>query len=408
MKGLVWFVPCLLLVGACQSQGTAAQDSGPTHSPTLERLFELGAELALPATKFGGWRGPGHEYFATEGDGEAAKLVVVDAAKGTSRPFHEIGRMENALASIPGIDAARARSLANRTSFELSKNQDTALFNEDRDLFVYHFDTGRAVRLTNDDAEEVGEVLSPDGKWISFVRESNLYAVSSQGGVAHELTTGGDATHLFGRLDWVYQEEVYGRGNFQANWWSPDSTRIAFLALDETDVPEYTIADTRERHPTLEAWRYPKAGDPNPKAKLGVVDVASGLLVDFDLAAYPPDVLIVRVGWTPDAKHVVAQLQDRTQTWLELVLADPATGRVQRLFRESSPAWSMPSDGPFWLEGTTQFVWPSERDGYQHLYLYERDGTLVRQVTQGPWEVDSVLRVDAKARVAWIVADRDD
>jgi len=417
MKELVLAVAWAVLLGACNSEGKAKQDrqAAPAASSesaaaalTLDKLFELSGSLKLPAEAFGGWTGSGHEHFASQGSGDATQLMVVDAASGKFRPFHDAARMESALASVPGVDAATAKSLAHRANYEFSKNGQSALFNSNHDLIVYHFDSSRAVRLTEDAAEEVGEVLSPDGQWVSFVRDSNLFVVSSNGGEVRQLTSEGDETHLFGRLDWVYQEEVYGRGNFQAHWWSPDSSRIAFLALDESDVPEYTIADTRERHPKLEVWRYPKAGDSNPTARLGVVDAAGGNLTWFDLADYPTNLLIVRVGWTPDSKSVVAQLQDRRQTWLDLCLGDPASGKLRRLFRDSTPAWIMPIDEPCWLEGSDQFLWLSERDGYQHLYLYGADGALVRQVTKGPWEVDFLRRVDAKKRVAWVGADRED
>jgi dipeptidyl-peptidase-4 len=240
------------------------------------------------------------------------------------------------------------------------------------------------------------------------VRDSNLFVVSSQGGEARRLTSEGDATHLFGRLDWVYQEEIYGRGNFQANWWSPDSERLAFLALDESAVPEYTIVDTAQRRPVVEKWRYPKVGDPNPTARLGVVDVRGGKARYFDLEGYPKDVLIVRVGWSPDSREVIAQLQDRAQTWLDLVAGDPSTGKLRRLFRDSSAAWTMPSDGPHWLEGNAEFVWLSERSGYRHMYLYRRDGALLRQVSEGPWEVDQLQRIDSSSRSVLFSADRSD
>ena len=129
MKGVAWIVPFAALVAACQSESTTQPVKPEHHSDsvhgahalTLEKLFELGSKLKLPNTAFGGWTGTGHDYFATEGIGEHASLVVVDAASGKSHPFHDVARMEAALAGVPGIDGAKAKELARKPNFELSK-----------------------------------------------------------------------------------------------------------------------------------------------------------------------------------------------------------------------------------------------------------------------------------------------
>src|SRR5205085_1309680 len=120
--------------------------------------------------------------------------------------------------------------------------------------------------------EEVGESFSPDGRVVSFVRGNNLYVLDLPTGHERALTNDGNAKVLNGRLDWIYQEEVYGRGNFEAYWWSPDSTRIAFLRLDETPVPTFAVVDHIPPNQGLEVTPYPKAGDPNPLVRLGIVD----------------------------------------------------------------------------------------------------------------------------------------
>ena len=133
------------------------------------------------------------------------------------------------------------------------------------------------------------------------------------------LTTDGTAKVLNGTLDWVYEEEIYGRGQKQAYWWSPDSSRIAFLQIDDNPVPTYITLDDIPYDPNVERWDYPKAGDPNPIVKLGVVAVTGGPPTWIDTSKYPAaDRLIVRVGWTPDSRQVAYEVQNRTQTWLDL------------------------------------------------------------------------------------------
>ena len=212
------------------------------------------------------------------------------------------------------------------------------------------------------------------------------------------LTTDGHAQRLNGKLDWVYQEEIYGRGTHRAYWWSPDSSRLAFLQLDEAPVPEFTVVDHIPYRQDVEVTDYPKAGDPNPTVKLGVVRAAGGDVQWVDTSKYgAAEHLIVDVGWTPDSKDVVYQVQDREQTWLDLNLGDAAKGTTRTLFRETTKAWVSVLGPPTWLKDGS-FLWLSERDGWQHLYRYKRDGTAVGRVTSGKWEFDELYGVDESRR----------
>ncbi|MFH0946045.1 MAG: S9 family peptidase, partial [Planctomycetota bacterium] len=318
-------------------------------------------------------------------------------------------RMAAAFSLLPGIDEELATDWSSRDSYLFSLEKDAVLLNERNDLFFYRFADGKAHRLTADPATEEGETLSPDGRLAAYVSGFNLYVVDTAGGPPRALTAEGSRTHLLGRLDWVYQEEIYGRGDWQAYWWSPDSRRLVFLALDESKVPETTIVDHRETHPEVEHWRYPKAGDPNPSVRVGVADVAGGDIRWIDLSSYgTQEILVVRAGWTPDSKQVVLQIQNRIQTWLDLLVADPKTGESKRLFRDSTGVWIEPTDAPFFSADGEQFLWLSERSGFRHLYLYNRDGTLVRPLTSGPFEVDLVHGISKKDRTVFFSGDRDD
>src|SRR5262249_35230572 len=153
---------------------------------------------------------------------------------------------------------------SNRGSYMLNRSESAVLINWSNDLFYYELGGNKAVRITNNPEEEVGETFSPDGRMISFVRNNNIYIYDISQERERRLTTDGSPKILNGRLDWVYQEELYGRGDFQAYWWSPDSTMLAYLRLDETPVPEFTVVDHIPYDQKLEVTTYPKAGDPNP------------------------------------------------------------------------------------------------------------------------------------------------
>ncbi len=403
-------VACVLLT-ACSALDCepATAPLAPASALSLDDVFELNAKLRL-RTQLAGWLDDSR-YLAAQSDASGARqLMVVDAGSGAARPYFDAARMKSALASTSGLDAKRAESLSKRTAFDFTADKRGALFNEGRNLYFYDFSAERAARLTADEREEVGETLSPDGKWVGYIADWNLHVAATDGATPpRALSTGGDENHLYGRLDWVYQEEVYGRGNFGAFWWSPDSKRIAYLIIDETKVPTYTVTDHRPRYPEFEDWRYPKAGDPNPAVQLAVVDVASGATTKVDLGNWSnAEFLIVRVGWTPDSKEVVFQVQDRVQTWLDLAKADPQTGATTKLLRDKTSTWIEPDDGPYWIDGGARFLWRSARDGWSHLYLYDKNGQLLERVTQGEWEVDSFVRYDAARGLVYFIGDRDD
>src|SRR6266536_1273290 len=171
------------------------------------------------------------------------RWLKVNAITGKSEAFYNAAKMEAAFKGLSGISAADARRLANQTSYQMNEDETGVLINQANDLYYYEFGKDRAVRLTHNPEEEVGEGFSPDGRMVSFVRNNNLYVEDIATQREHALTRDGNPKVLNGRLDWVYQEELYGRGNFGAYWWSPDSTRIAFLRLDEHPVPEFPVVD---------------------------------------------------------------------------------------------------------------------------------------------------------------------
>src|SRR5690349_8150464 len=343
------------------------------------------------------WLKDGNHYLLTNESSkrDVPRLQKVNAATGEAVPFFDAAKMQAAFAALPGVTAENARQLANRGNYDLNPAQTAVLINWSNDLFYYEFGSDRAVRLTNTPDEEVGEGFSPDGRMITFVRDNNLY-VEDLGMQRREraLTRDGSAKILNGRLDWVYQEELYGRGNFGAYWWSPDSTTIAFLRFDENPVPEFTVVDHIPYDQNIEVTPYPKAGDPNPIVTLGVVNAAGGDIRWVDTFKYQPtDLLIVRVAWTPDSKNVVYQAQNREQTFLDVNFADARNGKSRNVIHETSKAWVAINENPIWLKDGT-FIWASERTGFEHLYHYSPDGKLLRQITEGNWEVRSIEGVD--------------
>ena len=321
----------------------------------------------------------------------------VNVATGASTPLYDEAAVESALAALPGVSRSAAASAA-RGSLEFNDAHSAALVTLASDLYYYDFASGRAARLTNQTGDEELASFSPNGQMVAFVRDHNLFSVDVAGARERALTTDGGKDIFNGQLDWLYQEEIFGRGDFQGFWWSPDSSRVAFLQLDERPVPEYTVTDHIPYRPGLEVTDYPKAGDPNPGVRLGVVAATGGSITWADANAYAgTEILIVEVSWTPDSRAVEHQVQNREQTWLDMNLADASSGRTRTLLRETTRAWVNNLGSPTWLKDGS-FLWLSERTGFKHLYRYRDHGTgeatLVGAVTTGRWDVKTLHGVD--------------
>jgi dipeptidyl-peptidase-4 len=353
-------------------------------------------------------------HFLWPGDGDG-RWLRVDAATGASTPLYSARQVETALAEI-GVAASSASEAARRRPSIFSEDRGSFVLTIETDLFAFDLATGTASRLTRSREPKSEVTFSPDGRSVAFVAGNNLHVarwtrpasgsrpVESISVVA--LTSDGSDSRLNGKLDWVYAEELYGRGRYRAYWWSPDSSHIAFIQLDEASVPEYTLLDDISYHPELTRWAYPKAGDPNPAARLGVVAAAGGPVRWIDTSRYS-DFLIVNAGWTPDGLAVIYQIQNREQTWLDLNRAAVGTGEVTTLLRESGKAWverwQDSSADPVWLNDGS-FLWLSERSGWRHIYRYSASGSLMRQVTSGDWEARRIHGLDASQTTVFLDA----
>ncbi|MQA29759.1 MAG: prolyl oligopeptidase family serine peptidase [Luteitalea sp.] len=332
----------------------------------------------------------------SEGDGVG--WFAVDAASGSERPLFDAARMQAALERV-GVAPEEARGAARSRDLSFDGRYAEALAVIADDLYLYEFVSDRAVRLTNTPEIEEHVAFSPDGQSVAFVRGHNLFAVDVATGRERALTSDGAPRILNGKLDWVYEEEIYGRGLNRAYWWSPDSSAIAFLRIDDRPVPRFSVVDDIPYDQTVEQWDYPQAGDPNPLVTLAVVQVAEGAARTIDTNQYPPeDRLIVAVSWTPDSRQVVYLVQNRVQSFVDMLAADLATLSSRTLVHETSKHFIDPDDAkpPIWLKDGS-FLWLSARSGWKHLYRFDAGGTLVKQITSGAWELRTLHGIDESA-----------
>jgi dipeptidyl-peptidase-4 len=325
-------------------------------------------------------------------------LLRVDPATSARTPLLDAARLKAALTAAGAAEGA-AQAALGKGAFTWNADRSAFVLEVAEDLYLVDLATAKARRLTDRPGLEDEPSFSPDGRQVAFLRGHDLYRVDLGTGAETRLTTGGGDTVFNGRLDWVYQEEVYGRGSFKAYWWAPDSRHLAYLSLDESRVPVYRLEDDRRvEQKTLRA-RYPRAGEPNPVARLGVADLEGHTAWMDD--PYPgQETLIVQVGWDPEGK-LLASYQDRIQRWLDLRRFDGAASKA--LIHEQGPTWQERLPLPVFLKDGG-FLWESDRTGRHHLYRYAADGRLVGPVTAGSWDVRSFLGVDPQGRHAYFEA----
>lgn len=335
------------------------------------------------------------------------RLREVQAMTGRSQVYAapDTKKIETALAALPNIDRQTARRIAARSAQGMHGKKGD-VFQHGDDLYYYFLDGSKAVRLTHSSAAKELPSLSPNEKYVAFVRANNLHVVDIATQTEHALTSDGSGVISNGKMDWVYWEEI-GNRHHNAYWWSPDSSRIAFVRYDDTPVHKFTVIDPIPTRQKVEQTPYPKAGDPIPTVKLGIVPVAGGPVSFVDLREYSDGAMILtRAGWLPDSEKIYFYVQDRAQTWLDFCTASREGGTFTRLFREKTRAWVDDPGPPHFLKDGS-FLLASERDGWRHLYHFAANGKLKRAVTSGPWEMQKMHLVDESSGWVYFSATKD-
>jgi len=258
--------------------------------------------------------------------------------------------------------------------------------------YVWDRRSGRLVPASKAAGPQQFAKFSPDGGQVAFVRDNDLFVSDPAGGRELQITRDGGEDIINGATDWVYEEEFGLRDGFR---WSPDGARIAYWRFDQHAIRPFYLLDETTLYPTLVPVRYPKAGTPNSTVELHIADVATGRNVRIETGS-DPDSYIVRMDWI-DARSIAVQRLNRAQRRIDVLLVDAATGRSRPLFAETDSAWVDVDDDMAWLRRGRQFLWTSERSGWNHIYLFNRDGSIARQITRGDWDVTAVVGVDESA-----------
>ncbi len=398
------FLTTLFLLAFCAHPSAAQQPATSGKALTVERIYSM-PSLSGRLTRGLTWTPDGKQlsYFETKGAGKEAKteLWTMDAANGERRLLVAADKLESILPADTS-KPSQATGLGRRAPAQYQWAPDGAaiLFQAPTALAWLDLKSQVARTLASGKAAIADPKISPDGKFVSFVRDHNLWLVNLADGKERTITQSGTEEIRKGELDWVYPEELEIK---TAYWWSPDSSAIAYLEMDERKVSQYSLVDFSSPSGEAELERYPVAGGANPVVRVLVVSVQGGEPRAMDIGA-ETDIYIPRVNWLNDSKHIAIQRLNREQNTLDLLIADAATGKTRTALSEQDPNWVNVSDDLYFFKDGKRFLWSSERTGYRHLYLYELDGKLLGQITKGEWEVTSLNAVEESKAAVYFTA----
>lgn len=264
------------------------------------------------------------------------------------------------------------------------------------DYYLYDTTTKSLTKLFDFQVQE--PTFSPDGKKIAYAKENNLYVYDIATKKSTQITNDGKKNAIInGITDWVYEEEFAFVRAFD---WSADSKKLAFIRFDESEVPEFSMSIFRkDLYPTVETFKYPKAGEKNSTVSLHIYDVATASKKDVNLSNYS-DFYIARMKWTKDANVLSAQVLNRHQDNLDLLFIDGNAATAKVVLNEKDKAYVDVTDNLTFLKDNS-FIWTSEKDGFNHIYLYDKTGKLKNQVTKGNWEITNYYGFDEKSNTVF-------
>ncbi len=334
--------------------------------------------------------------------------MVVDLQTGEEAAWPVVDDLESQLLALDGVKPEQARSGAMQVAGEMDSPHATTLVRLGEALAVVAPDSP-ARWLTRDGSQWDNATLDPADRRVAYTTDGDLFVRDVASGRSLRLTNDGSETRLNGILDWMYQEEIFGRGNYRGFWFSHDGQWLAMLRIDISQIEPYVLAKAASERGTGLVRRYSKPGDPIPHAELFVWDLRQA-----DQGQIPPprrierstqqrERIITGVWWSSDRQRLLYSISDRVQSWRELRSVDADAlvagsgeggGQSTRLLREESPAWVEPPAAPAFLDDGS-IVWRSELpSGYNRLYRIREDGGVTTPLSPEGFNVEKFFVAD--------------
>jgi dipeptidyl-peptidase-4 len=371
----------------------------PQKPLTVEGIFAHGPLIGTPPSGLT-WSPDGKHLTYLDG-GE-----LVDLDPGTGKPHVLVSRAK--LATLSGVNSSETdrdhRERYKMANYLWAPDSSHLMFDSNGRLWMYdlHNGTGVEIGFTGAAAGDDPK-FCPNGEIISFVRNQGISIVRLRdpGTPTTAVVPAPNPFTYNGEVDWIYLEELETRSNY---FWSPDSSRLAYLQTNESQVPEYPITDWIPTHARLDMQHYPQPGDPNPDVRVGVVSAKGGKTVWVKLPIQPGQDYIPRFGWA-DRNTLWIETLSRDHKHRDLYFADAASGQAHSALELGDD--NFVDDNYDISVGFGTILLTNWTDGHNHLYLYSYDqnnpvastAKLERQLTKGDFEVSDVLRVDHEAKV---------
>ncbi len=404
----------MVLIGGCATMGL--RPSGPTGTRpviadqkfleqyAVTRGFSLGRPTSIQIVPDGSAvlflrslpRSPVqdlYEFDATTGEERVlltAETILAGAEEQLS--VEERARRERLRMTARGIAA-----------YQLSKDGFKILVPLSGRLFVIHRNDHKVMELKSEQGFPIDPKFSPDGKYVSCVRDGEVYVTELGTGVDVQLTTGAGGPVTNGLAEFVAQEEMDRHSGY---WWSPDSAMIAYQQTDTTGMETMHIMDAMYPDRPPQTWPYPRPGKVNAKVRLGVIPASGGetTWVSWDGDKYE---YLAKVTWDEHSPLTVL-LQNRAQTEELLGVVDPRTGSISELLTEKDEAWiNLDPKMPHWLPDGSGFFWTTERHGIPQLELRDKSGKLTVTVTGEDFPLQELVSYDPQQRAAYVLASND-
>ncbi len=353
---------------------------------TLEDIWTKGTFNAKGVSGFKSMNN-GAYYTAQDNDGNIIKYQFSDA------------KAVDTILNIKEINVSRpSYTFSNDESKLLLENNQNYIYRHSyvANIFVYDIQSKSIFQPTKD-MVMLAE-FSPDGKKLAYVKNNDLYVYDLVVGAEKQITTNGAANKIInGATDWVYEEEFALSKGF---YWNEQSTALAFYTFDESQVREFNMAMYGKLYPEDYKFKYPKAGERNSVITISSYQLSNQKITKIDIGT-ETDIYIPRINWTKASNQLCVQRMNRLQNKLELLLANTENGKSQVIYTEENKAYIDVPELTFLPDGKS-FIMNSEKSGWNHLYQYDLNGKLVKQITSGNWDVDQFYGYNAKSKQLFV------
>lgn len=268
------------------------------------------------------------------------------------------------------------------------------------EYWIYDLETKELKMLSKKGSQQLA-TFSPDGNMVAFVRDNNLFYVDLNSGSERQITTDGEKNKIInGAPDWVYEEEFSFSKAFE---WAPTGDKIAYIRFDESKVREFELTIYGELYPETVHYKYPKSGEQNSVVEVHVFDLQRQKDVKMDIGDNT-DIYIPRISWTTKQNQLGIQRLNRLQNQLEILISDASSGSTRVIYDEKNKYYIDITDNLIWLEDEKGFLFTSEKSGYNHIYYFDMNGQIIKQLTDGKFDVMEVKGLDEGSNMLYYTA----